>query len=179
MWIWSARWGQAVAKVQIRGIRAAQERLLTLPDEVAEHALRSSAYAGADLLKDEVVARAPRKSGRLKRAIYTKHLEEHSSRDKQAYRVGVRRGRKRKSDKDDGPDDMAFYAAWIEYGHWHVPPKADGTPWKAHRAVHAGKKWVPAKPFIRPSFEAKRAEAVRAMKERLKQRLNEILSGKK
>lgn len=168
-----------MAKVQIRGIRAAQERLKTLPDDVAEHALRSSAYAGADLLKDEVIARAPRKSGRLKRSIYTKHLDEHSGRDKQAYRVGVRRGRKRKSDKDDGPDDTAFYAAWGEYGHWHVPPKPDGVSWKEHRKQHIGKKWVPAQQFIRPAFEAKRAEAVRAMKERLKLRLNEILAGKK
>lgn len=168
-----------MAKVQIRGIRAAQQRLVTLPDDVAEHVLRSSAYAGADLLKEEVVARAPSKSGRLKRAIFTKHLDEHSGRDRQVYRVGVRRGRKKASDKDDGPADTAYYAAWVELGHWYIPPKPDGIPWKAHRAKHVGKKWVNAKSFIRGAFDAKRAEAVRAMKERLKQRLNEILAGKK
>lgn len=149
--------------------------LRSLPAEVGEGPLRSAAVAGGKVLRDEAATRAPSgKTGDLKRALYLKFIEEQSTSTRKVYYVSIRRGKKKKAD-DEGPNNVAYYGHMVEFGHWYVPPKPKGVRWKVHRAAHVGKKWVPAKPFLRPAFEARRREVIEAMRDRLKERLVEIL----
>jgi HK97 gp10 family phage protein len=89
--------------------------LQALPEKVGESALRSAANAGATVIKDEVVLRAPQSSGRLKRAVYQKHIDERSGETNQTYFVGVRQGTKTAAGKKDLAND-AFYWRFVEYG---------------------------------------------------------------
>lgn len=152
-------------------------KLRQLPAEIGEAPLRSAAVAGGRILRDEAAARAPEgETGNLKRALYLKFIEERSSATRKVYYVSIRRGTKGNGSKRDA-NDVAYYGHMVEFGHWYVPPRPKGVRWKAHRAQHIGKKWVPAKPFLRPAFEARRRDVIDAMRERLKQRLMEIFNG--
>ncbi|MFJ2989956.1 HK97 gp10 family phage protein [Collimonas sp. NPDC087041] len=145
-----------MAKFEWQGFDSVEANLKKVP-QIVGNALRSAANAGATVLKDEVIARAPEFKGVLKSAIYQKHIDELSSSDRQVYIVSWRKG---KSDVD------AFYAAWVEYGHWYVPPKLAGVSTKAHRAANR-KIWVEKHPFLRPAFSAKRDAALSAMRVKL------------
>ncbi|WLE60237.1 HK97 gp10 family phage protein [Burkholderia plantarii] len=150
--------------------------LESIPRDIGESDLRSVAVAGGTVLRDEAVERAPAGgTGNLKRALYLKFIEERSTPTSKVYYVSIRRGKKPK--KGEEPTDAAYYGQMVEFGHWYVPPKPKGVRWAAHRKVNIGKKWVPAKPFLRPAYEAKRTAAVDAMRERLKQRLLEKFKG--
>lgn len=152
-------------------------KLRQLPTEIGEGSLRSAAVAGGMILRDEASARAPEgETGNLKRALYLKFIEERSTATRKVYYVSIRRGRKPKKGEDER-NDVAYYGHMVEFGHWYVPPKPKGVRWKEHRAQHIGKKWVKASPFLRPAFEARRKDAVDAMRERLKQKLLEIFKG--
>ncbi|NIF80140.1 hypothetical protein F3J20_22560 [Paraburkholderia sp. Cy-641] len=147
-----------------------------LPAQLGEGPLRSAAVAGGTILRDEAAARAPEgETGNLKRALYLKFIEEKSSDTRKVYYVSIRQGQKPKKG-EDGPNNAAYYGHMVEFGHWYVPPKPKGVRWKTHRAQHIGKKWVSAKPFLRPSFEARRLDVIEAMRERLKERLLEIFA---
>lgn len=144
--------------------------LLKLADDMAESALRSAAVAGGTILRDEASLRAPRgETGNLSRALYLKFIEERSTETSKMYYVSIRRGK-----KSDGRDDVAFYGLMVEFGHWYVPPKPKGTRWKSHRASSIGKHWVAANPFLRPAWEARKTDAIDAMRNRLREKLMEI-----
>lgn len=144
--------------------------LLNLADELSESALRSAAVAGGTILRDEAAMRAPRgETGDLARAIYLKFIEERSTETSKMYYVSIRRGK-----KGDGRDDVAFYGHMVEFGHWYVPPRPKGVRWKSHRASWAGKHWVAASPFIRPAWDARKTDAVDAMRNRLREKLMEL-----
>jgi len=127
--------------------------LQALPEKVGERALRSAANAGATVIKDEVVLRAPQSSGRLKRAVYQKHIDERSGETNQTYFVGVRQGTKTAAGRKDLAND-AFYWRFVEYG--------------------TSKK--PAEPFIRPAWESRSLDAVEAMRERLREKVTEAIA---
>lgn len=157
-----------MARMEVDGFEAVIRMLEGLPDQVGSDALRSAANAGASIIKAEVIARAPRQKGILKDNIYQKHIEELSSQTSQTYHVSWRK---------QGKDDVPFYGAWVEYGHWYVPRKPEGITWKKHRA-DAKPVFVPAHPFLRPGYEAKKDAALTAMRDRLKERVSEALKGK-
>ncbi|VVE90403.1 HK97 gp10 family phage protein [Pandoraea bronchicola] len=144
--------------------------LLKLADDMAESALRSAAVAGGTILRDEAALRAPHgETGNLARALYLKFIEERSTETSKMYYVSIRRGK-----KGDGRDDVAYYGLMVEFGHWYVPPKPKGVRWKSHRASAIGKHWVAASPYLRPSWEARKTDALDAMRNRLKEKLLEI-----
>jgi HK97 gp10 family phage protein len=160
--------------VKTTGFAEFAAKLRALPQQIGEGPLRSAAVAGGTLLRDEVSQRAPDgETGNLKRAVYLKFIEEKSSATRKVYYVSIRRGT-RKGANSEGANDVAYYGHMVEFGHWYVPPKPKGVRWKAHRAQHVGKKWVPAVPFMRPGFEARRQDVIEAMRERLKERLLEL-----
>ena len=140
-------------KYQMSGFAEIEGWLQALPGKIGENALRSAANAGATLIKDEVVLRAPRRSGRLARAVYQKHIDERSGETNQTYFVGVRQGTKTAEGKKDLAND-AFYWRFVEYGTSRSP----------------------ASPFIRPSFEARSQDAVAVMRDRLRERVAEAIA---
>jgi HK97 gp10 family phage protein len=134
-----------MASVQIR-VRGLEEALRRLEASVGESALRSAAFAGAAVFKEEVIARAPVGTGLLKSQIITAHAADKSSgAQRQTYVVRVRRG------KGD-----AYYWRFLEFG----TAKAS------------------ARPFIRPSWEARRAQALAVMRARLWERIQAGLGGR-
>lgn len=165
-----------MAEVQsFAGLKELQEALKQLPDRIAKNVLRGAVSAGAAVVRKQVVANAPLwtgpvgkghpKPGTLKKSIYQKQIGELSNNVKQTFFVGARRG---KGYREKGQD--AYYASWVEFGHFFVPPRPKGVTRKAHRKENRSK-FVPAHPFIRPAFESKKVEAVEAIKAYLEKRI--------
>lgn len=167
--------------VDIKGLEEITAALRLLPERIAANALRGAVRAGAEVIKAEAILRAPvwtgpmaeghPPPGTLKRAIYSRYMYELSSKTQAVQRVTVRKGRPRSKREGSLPD--AYYWTWVEFGHWWVP-KA-GTTRRARRlgvlASQLGAKWIPAHPFMRPAYEAKREAAVHAFAQYLAERV--------
>jgi HK97 gp10 family phage protein len=149
-----------VESVRVEGLRELDHALRELPDRIANRGLRASVYAGAKVIRDEAKIRAPKAArslgpyqpppGTLKRSIIMKHVRELSGGGRQTFFVLVRHGKKyRKQGKRGNLSQDAWYWRFLEFGT---------------RKMHA-------RPFLRPALEAKRREAVSAIKERLIQRI--------
>lgn len=155
-----------MAKMETEGLDQIAMLFNSLAEGIGGDALRSAANAGASIIKAEVIARAPRHKDVLAANIYQKHIPESSDGTAQTYHVSWR--------KRSRSDEVPFYGVWVEYGHWYIPPKPDGITWKRHRA-DSKPVFVPAHPFLRPAFEAKRQAALDAMKDKLKENVSKIL----
>lgn len=146
--------------VKVEGLAELGKALRDLPDRVARNGLRASVYAGAKVVRDEARARAPKADqplgpnqpppGTLRRSVIMKHIRELSSLTRQTFFVTVRHGKKyRKQGKKGNLSQDAWYWRFVEFGT----------------------RKMPARPFLRPALQAKRREAVQAMKDRLSERI--------
>ena len=146
--------------VRIEGLADLERALRELPDRVAKNGLRVSVYAGAKVIRDEARQRAPKAAqalgpnqpppGTLKRSVIMKHVPELSGQTRQTFFVLVRHGKKyRKQGKKGNLSQDAWYWRFVEFGT----------------------RKMRARPFLRPALEAKRREAVQAMKECLADRI--------
>ena len=152
-----------MADVQhVDGLKELQAALKELPDRIARNILRGSVSAGAAVIKKEAAARAPVSTGpvrqghpppgTLKRAVYQKQIRELSSLIKQTFYVGVRKGKKyRNQGKKGNLSQDAYYAPFVEFGTAKMA----------------------ARPFLRPAFEARKGDAVAAIKAYLERRIPE------
>jgi len=151
------------------------EALERLSSASAERVLRASGYAGAEVFVDEAVKRVPVKTGTIKRNIIAKRIDEKSDGStKQTYYVTVRSG-------NVGTEGDAFYWRWVENGHSLSRRKTKGKTWKAHRAamkLEYGDSKTAARPFMRPAYEAKKEEAVDAMRAKMAELVQQLLKGK-
>ena len=146
--------------VKVEGLAELAKALRELPDRVAKNGLRVSVYAGAKVIRDEARLRAPKATeslgpnqpppGTLKRSVIMKHIPELSSLTRQTFFVTVRHGKKY---RNQGKKGNLSQDAW----YW--------------RFVEFGTRKMRASPFLRPALEAKRRDAVQAMKERLAERV--------
>lgn len=155
--------------------------VMNLPAAVRERVLKGAVASGAKVVKNEAILRAPvwtgpvqgghPPPGTLKRAIYSTRAVNKCTPTTEVWIVDVRAGKrtitkgKRKGEVTD--DQNAYYASWVEYGHYTRTP---GTTKRQHRearragvAISMGAKWVPPKPYMRPSIEAKKDAAFDAM----------------
>lgn len=144
------------------------DQLAALSAGMEQHALRSAAYAGAQVLSSEVETRvAPMsKSGLLRSAIYHVHVARLSGPTRQVYEVGVNKGK-------------APHWHQIEYGHWRINVVVRG---KNGELITLKQRlpqpaWLPAHPYLRPAWNAKAREAIEAMQRRLAQRIGELPAG--
>lgn len=146
----------------ITGLKELQAALKELPDRIAKNVLRGAVNAGATLIKKEAANRAPVYTGpvsaghpppgTLKRSVYQKQIRDLSNKVKQTFYVGVRKGKEfRKQGKSGNLSQDAYYARFVEFGTAKMP----------------------AKPFLRPAFEAKKEEATNAIKAYLEKRIPE------
>jgi HK97 gp10 family phage protein len=175
-------------KVKVDGLKELERALRNLPDNVAKNGLRSSVRAGAKVIVDEAKVRAPVYSGKvgknhppagtLRRSIIMKHIREASGRERQTFFVTVRSGKKyRKQGKKGNLSQDAFYWKFIEFGYYAGGSKKGMTYRGARKARREGSlegaRFIPAKPFIRPAFEARKTDALNAIKNQLSQRIEE------
>lgn len=165
------------------------DALASITEAIRTKALRSAAHAGAEVFYQEMRIRTagieggPRPlTGRLQKSIYQWHDFKKSTPTRQVYAVGP--------NKKEAPH-------WfnVEYGHVRtnyvveVDPGRDLSKYKRLIVGQDGRIYlplkrrlttpahVPARPYARPTFDAKATEAVQAMKKRLAERINELKAG--
>ncbi len=117
---------------------------------------RKVAYAGARAMYDEMLIRAPVESGGLRDSIYHKFLDQLSQGSAKSYAIGPNKRR-------------APHWHLVEYGHYryYAIYRDDSGQWKTDKSKPLpAPVWVPAVPYIRPTYEAKKAEAINVMRAR-------------
>ncbi|MDR8400114.1 HK97 gp10 family phage protein [Paraburkholderia sp. USG1] len=162
-------------KLSIDNPEALTAAIDALETVASESVLRQATVAGARVIFDEVKHRAPVGDGTYERKgtqITPGFLRDNIliAYDKERSAEGLRATYLITWSKD------AFYGRFLEYGHWSRPPKPDGVSWAAHRAAHQ-KVWVPAKPFLRPAYDAMRQAAADAFAAVIDQKVRELTSG--
>ena len=177
--------------ITLTGFAELASGLRELPDKVSRTILSKAVSAGALVVQQEMVknAEAIRDTGTLARSIYRKYIRELSGPETKVFFVAPRQGKqyqkmgKKKVSKD------AYYARWIERGHFTRPPGthainrrgvsgkwlkgdivANRLPRTKDRStqlesmVAAGTiKWIPPNAFMRRAFDVKKEAAVDAM----------------
>lgn len=157
----------AQLEIRVDGLKELRTALLTkIPVEMQGKVLQQALSAGTKLIVEEAQTRAPVRTGRLFRAIYAVRDKRNSNGVYEARVVTVRRGKKfQKSNRD------AYYWKFVEFGHrtgakkGQYLKKTDGRT--SHGKAVNATGFVPARPFMRPAFEAKKFQALEAVKVRL------------
>lgn len=140
--------------MQVTGLAELTRNLRQLPQELQQKALHGMVQAAATVVRDEAVRRAPVYVGK----------------------VGKRHPR-------PGTLKAAIYQTrlpsectpTVEVWKVSVHRKGRGAAWYAHM-VEYGTVNMAARPFMRPAFEARKADAVEAMRAHLAQRLPALAS---
>lgn len=136
--------------VEVQGLKELERKLISMGPKVSLKAMRSALVSGAQVVKRDVIERAPVRSGRLKRSVLVKRMTKTNPFNERVI-VGVRHGKKqRKADRD------AFYWTWMEFGF----------------KDRAGRPVAPQK-FIRPAFEAKKGNALNKIIDVLKKKISQ------
>lgn len=174
-------------RMEVTGLAELSAALKQLPRNIGQNVLRGAVYAGAKVITNAVVERAPIYTGDdtrilpdvIKNNVYMKHINDLSSEIQQVFFVGIRRGKKNKDKKGRDPRD-AFYWTWVEFGHHVVPRVAKGgAALTVRRAALAsptglaGSSYVLPHPFFRPAYAASKDQAVIAIREYLAKRIPE------
>ena len=142
-------------------------------DEILAQVVRPTARAGALVFYGEARRLAPVydgppvpgvNPGQLRDSIYHVHVPEHSTDQRHEYRVSWNHAK-------------APHGWLIEYGHWRVNKVnlVNGF-WEFTKERLPEPVWVPAHPYIRPAAAAG-GRAIDAMRNRMRERLAEILAG--
>jgi len=142
------------------------ENLAALEEGIKQRVLRSGARAGAVVFYDEMRQRVPVRSGELLNSIYHYHDNKGSTPTTQTYFIGPNKTK-------------APHWHQVEFGHWLlnvVVLSSDGR-FVASKTRLKAPKWVPPKAFVRPTWEAKKTEAINASRIRMGERLKEVMAG--
>ena len=164
---------------QIKGLAELKAALSKLPAAIQSRVLRGMVSTGAAVIRQEAIQLAPEWTGvvseghpppgTLKRAIYQTRLPELCTATREVWKVDVRKGKGKTVKGASGGQFSAdaYYASWIEFGHYARLPKSAGKTYKirsiAIASGAASARWVPAHPFMRPAFETQKEAASKAM----------------
>ena len=134
--------------MRVDGLRELQARLKEFAPKLAAKALGASVNAGAKVIKDDAIARAPYYTGvvqdghpppgTLRRSIITVKIPKESNQYKKVYAVTVRTGLKYRFAGNGWKGQDAFYWRFVEFGTSAMT----------------------AKPFMRPAFESEKVAAM-------------------
>lgn len=138
--------------VQVKGLAEINQRLSQLGPKVERTVVRKALAAGAAVIRDEARLRAPVYTGNvseghpppgtLKKSIWQKYIPEASRSGRTVFFVGVRHGKGRQSVGKKSLNLDAYYWWFVEFGSRNNRP---------------------ARPFMRPAYEAKKGAAVDAI----------------
>lgn len=186
------------SNVVIDGWAELDTKLLGLSDKIAKQALKQSVSAGAKFMQKAVKDKAPELNGftwgehqppgTLKRSIITVFCPELSNDYEATYKVAVKMGKKyRNKGKKGNLSQDAFYAEWVERGHYYVPPNPNftisdrgirhGSNWEAHRTSErslSNARFVPAHPFMRPAWDVEKDQALEVIRQQLETKIEEL-----
>jgi HK97 gp10 family phage protein len=136
---------------KVTGLAELERKMIALGPKIALKALRGALVSGASQIKQDAIARAPRATGRLKRAILIKRMNKSNPFSERVI-VGVRHGKKeQKRDRD------AYYWGFIEFGF----------------KDRSGKQ-IAGKSFIRSAFESKKEKALDRIKAYLQKKISQF-----
>jgi HK97 gp10 family phage protein len=165
--------------VKVEGLDALVQELRKLSRATQERIVKGAMAKSASVIRREAIARAPVWTGEvsqghpppgtLKRAIYQARMVMKCTDEFEVWTVNVKQGKNARNTKR-GKTTMnldAFYARWVEYGHYTRAPASAGATGAARRRAVAqgtqlvkGARFVLPQPFMRPAFELKKAEAM-------------------
>lgn len=149
--------------MQVQGLEDVVGRLKALPLELAKRAFLRAGRRAARLLQEDMQARAPIRTGFLRRSIRFS-VKFKPQDNKATLRIRV------------GPSSKAFYARFIERGYLATGRRRRGE--KRHALVRAGKtgaRHIAARPFARPTFDLRREDAVRVFASVLREELEKAV----
>lgn len=133
--------------------------------DARESLARSMAVAAGRAIRDEAKARAPVETGRLQSSIYLAYRDAQSSGDVVVYSISWN-------------SRKAPHGHLLEFGHWQTHALYKGRDGEWHvGAPLASPKWVSAKPFLRPAYDALVPTLGQIMVQRGRERLAELLGG--
>lgn len=130
--------------MQVDGLKELADKLHAMGPDLARNALKGAVGSAARLVANEAGVTNPDDTGRTDRAIYTKMVKAETSDSQATYIVGVRSGR-----REQKKDRNAWYWRLVEFGTSKMP----------------------ARPFMRPAFESKKAEALELIGKRIAARI--------
>lgn len=147
--------------VQVKGLAELSRDMRALGPKISLRALRSALGAGAKVVKQDIVARVPVKTGRLQRAVYVKRMNKPNP-FMERFIVGIRSGKAmQKRDLD------AWYWKFFEFGtkeRFHKNGKSVGS--------------IAKRSFVVPAFETKKEQALARIKEVLTRKIAQIVREK-
>jgi HK97 gp10 family phage protein len=171
--------------VKLDGLDTLAQELRKLSQATQERIMKGAMAKAASVIRREAVARAPMWTGEvsqghpppgtLKKAIYQARMVMKCTNDLEVWTVNVRSGKgarhsgstSSKAGPTRGTNLDAYYARWVEYGHYTRGPALTASQRKKHmQGVAAGTVYqakahfVLPRPFMRPAFEMKKAEAL-------------------
>ncbi len=136
-------------------------------DNIAEKAIRSGAFAAADVLYNEMKLRAPKNSGNLSDSIYTYRDVTKCTYYRHVYVIGPNKSKAR-------------HWALLEYGHWqkYQTIYVDGNFVSLTDRPLSEPKWIPPQPYIRPTYDAKISYAMDVVLRRIGEAIKGLNGGK-
>lgn len=143
----------------IKGGEQLQKFLTDLPVKIERNIMRSALRAGAKVIADEAKRNVPTQSGDLRDSI----------------RIGTKAKRSKVSATVKAGNKKAWYYRFVEFGTaaHEIKPKSAKSLFIAgmfsELVNHPGAR---AKPFMRPAFDSKSSDAIRAVGLKIKERLN-------
>lgn len=175
---------------KVMGLDELKREFERLSVATRERIMKGAMAKAASVIRREAVARAPTYTGEvsqghpppgtLKRAIYQARMTLKCTSTTEVWLIGVRAGKQAQTTKrGKGTVNLdAFYARFVEYGHYtRAPASAGATATGRRRAVREGSQlvvgahFVMPQPFMRPAFELKKEEAARVFKEEFYERM--------
>ena len=164
--------------------------LRALPTLVQKRIVLGAVATAASVIRKASIARAPLyipasvmhggahtpknhpPPGALKRAIFQARMVDECTPTKEVWMVGVRAGKK--TTKKGAAIADAYYARWVEFGHFTRLPSGPKATKKARKLAARAlgvARYVPPQPFMRPAFEASQAAALQALADYIQARL--------
>lgn len=155
--------------VDILGGKALAKALSELPLKIERNIMRSALRAGASVIAAEARRNVPTDTQELKRSIRTSSNSKRGMVEANAV-VGNRKSKK------------GWYATFVEFGTApHLIRAGKNKPvlsfrdrngvW--HRVLEVNHTGAQAKPFMRPAFDTKGEEAIKAVADRIRERLTD------
>lgn len=142
------------------------QSLTQLASDIQNDAIRSAAFAASKVLYEEMRLRVPvGETHNLYNSIYQFHIERNPVKGVHTYAIGPNQKKGRGN-----------HWHLLEYGHWqtNVIIRMPNGKFISTKEKLKTPKWIPAKPFIRPTFDAKIDVALDAARARLSEKVKEL-----
>ncbi len=156
--------------VTISGLQELNANLHRLRDEVQKKITRASVASGAKIIREQAVTNSlpSVRTGRLRDAIGARRMTKTSHEGFEQWAVGVFKGRTLKQYANNLSNRRSGRASFVPGKTLSFETQGPAYYWKF---VEFGTVKMAAKPFLRPAFAAKQAEAANKIMEELRERI--------